>query len=165
VADIPANVDAKVTSDGSWAGLSWSGLSEHHSAGGDDPCTLPDHSHNWSHGHVVNQTGEETFLGQISVVSFHMFLSWSAQFHCDQLETFLFKSLGDLTDKSSLDTVWLDHDESSLVFAHFEDKLFGYVEYRLNIIDIKNMGSKFNSEILPLSPGENSQESIGLTAH
>jgi hypothetical protein len=133
VHDISANVDAEVTSDGSWAGLRWSGLAKHLSACGDDASTLPDHSHNWSHGHVVDQTGKETLLGQISVMSFHMFLSWSAQFHCDQLETFLFESLGDLTDKSSLDTVWLDHDESSLVFAHFYDKFIWIFKIFLKI--------------------------------
>ena len=40
--------------------------------------------------------------------------AWLAELHGDELEAFSFESLDDLSNESSLDTIRLDHDESSL---------------------------------------------------
>ena len=41
--------------------------------------------------------------------------AWLAELHGDELETFSFESLKDLSNESSLDTIRLDHDESSFL--------------------------------------------------
>ena len=45
--------------------------------------------------------------------------AWLGEFHSDELESFGFKSSDDVADKSTLDTVWLDHDVGSLSW-HFD---------------------------------------------
>ena len=41
-------------------------------------------------------------------------ITWLDHFDCNKLETLLLESLDDLTDKTTLDTVGLDGDESAL---------------------------------------------------
>ena len=40
------------------------------------------------------------------------------EFHGDQLEALLFKTLDDFTNETTLDAIGLDHDESALVVRH-----------------------------------------------
>ena len=45
------------------------------------------------------------------------------EFHCNQFVASLLESLDDISDESSLDTIWLDHDEGSVILGCF---LFGH---------------------------------------
>ena len=42
------------------------------------------------------------------------------ELHSDQLESFLLEPLKDVTDKPTVDSVRLDHDEGTLVIGHGE---------------------------------------------
>ena len=115
VTDVAADVDAEVTADG--AGLRVEGLggTEHLAASGDGVVTLPDHSADWARGSVLNETLEETLAGEVRVVLLEVGSTWSAKLHGDQLEALSLESLNDLSNESSLDTIRLDHDESSFL--------------------------------------------------
>lgn len=52
VADVAADIDGKITTDGTWGGGSWVGGTEEDTAGLDGVTTFPDHSADWARGHV-----------------------------------------------------------------------------------------------------------------
>ena len=114
VTDVSSNIDTEVATNSTWFRVLWSGGTEHLSSGLDGIVTFPDHSNDWSRGSVLDERWEETLGGKISVVSLELGLSWSALLHGNELESFSLKSGNDLSNESSLDTVWLDHDEGSL---------------------------------------------------
>ena len=118
VADVSTDINAVVSSDGSWFGIEWLGGTEHFSSGKDGIITFPNHAADWSGGSVLNESVEEFLGGKISVVLLEFFLSWLGEFHGNELEPFGFKSRDDGTDESSLDTIWFDHDVCSLSW-HF----------------------------------------------
>ena len=114
VDDVSADIDAEITSDGTWLRVEWLGGTEHLSTGLDGVVTLPDHAADWTGSGILDEASEETLGGEIGVVLLEHFFTWSAEFHGDELETFGLESGDDGTDESSLDTVWLDHDVGSL---------------------------------------------------
>ena len=60
VADVSADSDRVVSSDGAWKGCLWVGLTEHHAAHFDSVHTLPDHRADWTRVHVFYKSGEES---------------------------------------------------------------------------------------------------------
>ena len=114
VADVAANINAEVTTDGAWVGVKRLSGTEHFTASSYSVCTFPDHGADRASDHVINKTTEEALGGQVSVVLFHVRSSWCTKLHGDELESLLFEALNDCTNKSSLDSVGLDHNESSL---------------------------------------------------
>ena len=113
VDDVSSDINAHISSDGSADGVLGSGGSEHDATGLDGIISFPDHGADGSRAHVFNERGEELLLGEIGVMSFHMGSSGGAEFHGDKLEALLLKSLHDLADKSSLDGIGLEHNESA----------------------------------------------------
>merc|ERR1719354_163584 len=118
VANVPADLDAVVSADGSWEGISWVGGSQHLASSFDSSLSLPYHGNNWSAAHVLDQTWEETFAFQVSVVVLKVFLAGSHHFHGCHFEAFIFESLDDLANESTLYSVWFDSNEGSFV-GHF----------------------------------------------
>merc|ERR1719215_649946 len=92
MADIAANLDTEVSSDGAWLAVSWVSLSQHHTSSLNGVQTLPHHADNGAAGHVGNESGENSLL--------HL--------HGDQLVSLLFEPLDDLTDDAPVDAIRLD---------------------------------------------------------
>ena len=102
VYELPANVDAVVSTDGAGGRVSRASLAKHLAASGDHSQTLPDlrtvrwtvehkqyeninkmrwtfhsmthHANNGAGGHVLHKAGEERLLGEISIVLGQMLL-------------------------------------------------------------------------------------------
>ena len=122
VNDVSTNINAEISSDGAWLWLVGSCGSQHLSAGGNSVVTFPDHSGNWAWVCVFNESSEETFWTEVRVVLFEVLFAWGGQFQGYEFEAFSFESWDDFSDQSSLDTVWLNHDEGSFsccLFYHF----------------------------------------------
>ena len=120
VDDVSADIDAVVTTDGTGLRVEGLGGTKHFSSGKDGVVTFPNHSADGAGDHVFDESLEESLGGEIGVVLFHVFLSGLAELHGDELESFSFESLHNGTNESSLDTIGLDHNESSffLGFDH-----------------------------------------------
>jgi hypothetical protein len=127
VADVSADGEGKVTSDGTGGGSQGVGGTQDGSTGLDGVQTLPDHTDDGTRVHVLDQTGEEGLLLQVGVVVFQVFLTRGTHLQTDELMTgsrstgksdqvsnvtylvaSLLESGDDFTDESSLDTVRLD---------------------------------------------------------
>jgi len=124
VADVSADVDAEVATDGSGARVGGLGGAEHLSAGGDNVVAVPDHGANGARAHVLDESGEEALLGKIGVVLLHVPFSGGAELHGNQLEALLLEALNDFSNETTLDTIGLDHDERAFL---------GLVKIRLQI--------------------------------
>jgi hypothetical protein len=107
MADVSANVDGVVESDGTGGGLEGVGSTEDVSALLDNILTLPDGGKNGARLHVLEQRGEEGLLLEVLVVLSEELLVGVGQLDGDKLETSLLESVEDRRDESSLDTVWL----------------------------------------------------------
>ncbi|EEQ37008.1 conserved hypothetical protein [Clavispora lusitaniae ATCC 42720] len=118
VGNISAHVNSKVTSDGTWGRLQWVGSTQNSSTLLDNVLTFPNGGQNWTRQHVRQQAWEEWLLLQVLVVVSQQFFGWLAQLDADQLEASVFESRQDGGNQSSLDTIWLDSNESSLVVGH-----------------------------------------------
>lgn len=68
MANIAANLDAKVSPDGSGQGGGRVGLAQHHAAGLDHVQALPHHGDHGSGAHVLDETGEKWLAGEVGVV-------------------------------------------------------------------------------------------------
>jgi hypothetical protein len=104
VADVAANVDGEVATDGAWQAVLGVGGTEDGTAGLDGITTFPDHGANWAGGHVCsgssvntrksrwkeertrNETGEERLLGQVLVVLLEVLLRGGDELDSDELE-------------------------------------------------------------------------------
>merc|ERR1711915_1079748 len=97
--DVSANFNAEVTTD---------------AAGSlDNLSSLPAHGAEWTRGHVLNKTWVERLVSQVLVVLLHVILRSLHEFHAAHLEALLFKTLDDLTDEATLDTIGFDSDEGA----------------------------------------------------
>lgn len=85
VADVSADGEGKVTSDGTGGGLQGVGGTQDGSTGLDGIQTLPDHTDDGAGVHVLDQTGEEGLLLQVGVVVFQVFLTGSAHLQTNEL--------------------------------------------------------------------------------
>ena len=129
VADVSADINAEVAADGAGLGVEGLGGTEHLSAGLDGVVAFPDHSADGAGAHVLDKASEETLLGEISVVLLHVFLAGGAELHGLELEALLLEALDDGANKTTLDTVRLDHDEGSLSLLAFH--LINLLDYTL----------------------------------
>lgn len=73
VDDVTSNLNAQISSDGSWGGVGWVGFTEQNAAGFDDVQTFPHHRYDWAAVHVADQRREEGPVGQIGVVLLQQF--------------------------------------------------------------------------------------------
>jgi len=114
VADVAADLNSEVTADGARSRVSGVGSTEHDTAGLDDVKTLPAHSNNGTGGHVLAETLEEGLGGEVLVVLSSELLGGSEELHAAELEALVLKALDDLTNKTALNTIGLDSNESTL---------------------------------------------------
>lgn len=117
VDDVSADVDTEVTTDGAWCWVEWLGGTEHLSAGENSVVSFPDHAGNGAWGGVGNESFEERLAGEISVVLLELLSTWGGELQSNELETLSLEASYDLTNKTTLDAIGLDHDESA--FAGF----------------------------------------------
>lgn len=118
MSDVSTHVNSEVTSDGTWSRVQWVGGTQDSSTLLDNVLTFPDSSQDWAGQHVGQQAWEEWLGLQVVVVVSQQGLRWLAQLDSDQFETSVLESAQDGGDETSLDTVWLDSDESSFVVRH-----------------------------------------------
>ena len=65
---VTTNVNAEVTTDGSWSRQLWLGNSHHSSGNGDNVVSLPYHGANWAGCEEVDEAWEEWALLVLSIV-------------------------------------------------------------------------------------------------
>jgi len=114
VADVAADVEAQVTTDGTGSGIGGVGGADDLAAGLDDLLTLPDHAHDGAGAHVVDEVAEEGLGGEIGVVLLGVGLLGLHHLHAAEEETLLLEALDDGADEAALDAVGLDHDVGAL---------------------------------------------------
>lgn len=119
VADVAADVDSEVTTDGAGSGGKRVGGTEDGTAGLDDITALPDHGADGAAEHVGNKTLEEGLVGEVGVVLLKLGLRRRDQLHGNELEATVLEARDDGADESALDTIRLDGNEGLLV-GHFE---------------------------------------------
>lgn len=107
MADVSANINGVVESDGTGGGLQRVGSTENVSALLDNILTLPNGGKNGAGLHVLEQRGEEGLLLEVGVVLSEELLVGVGKLDGDKLETSLLESVEDRSDESSLDTVGL----------------------------------------------------------
>lgn len=111
---VASQIDAVIASDGSWLGVEWLRGAEHFSASLDHITAFPAHAADGRLSGPLAKCREEWPLCMLCVMLLEHSLTWLAEFHGDQLETFGLESGDDLADEASLDGVWLDHNISPL---------------------------------------------------
>lgn len=119
VTDVSTHVNGKVTSDGTWSRLQWVGGTQDGSTLLHNVLTLPDGGENWTREHVGQQRWEEWLLLQVRVVGSQQGLGWGNKLDTDELVTTVLETTKNGGDEASLDTIWLDSNESSLVVRHW----------------------------------------------
>lgn len=107
MADISANINGVVTTDGAWSRLKRVGGTEDGTTLLDNVLTLPDSSDDRTRGHVLQETWEERLGLKVSVVLTQKLLRWSGHLHGDQLEATLLETVQDWANETSLDSVRL----------------------------------------------------------
>jgi len=73
--DVASNINAKITSDGSWLRVEWLCGTEHLSSGLDSVVSFPDHAADWPRGGVFDESSEESFLREVCVMFFELCLT------------------------------------------------------------------------------------------
>ena len=138
MADIAANLDTEITTNGSRIRFAWHGGAKHLSASLDGILALPHHGNNRAvskakvpkkimlvsslkslpersasdvpRGHVSNEAREELLILQVDVVLFKVIFARGSQLHGNELEALGFKALDNFANDTSLDTIGLDHN-------------------------------------------------------
>ena len=110
VADVSADGDGVVATDGARGGGERVGGAEEGAAGLDGVDALPHHGADGSRVHVVDESWVERLAGQVLVVLLEVCLARGAELEGDELVALLLKSSDDLTHEATLDAVWLNSD-------------------------------------------------------
>jgi hypothetical protein len=114
VADVAADVEGEVTTDGAGGGGSGVGFTEEGAALLDDVDAFPDHTDDGAGGEEFAESGEEGLGGEVTVVLLGLFGGGLEHLEGDELETLLFEALDDFTNETTLDTIGLNSDEGTL---------------------------------------------------
>ena len=118
VADVSADVEGEVTTDGAGSGGGGVGFAEEGAALLDDVDAFPDHTDDGAGGEEFAETTIEGLLGEVTVVFLGLFHGRLHELEADELEALLFEALDDFTNELTLDTVGLNSDEG-LFRSHF----------------------------------------------
>ena len=111
MADVPSNIDAEISSDGSGLGVDGVGGAQHLAAGLDNVVAFPDHGDNGARRHVLDEVVEEALVGQIGIVLLEVALGGGHHLAGSEHEAAFLESGDDFSNYSSLDSVGFDHDE------------------------------------------------------
>jgi len=118
VADVAADVNGEVATDGARGGGSGVGGTEKGTAGLDGITTLPDHGADGARVHVRDQTSEERLVAEVSVVLLEVLLAGGGELNGSHLEALRLEARDDGANQTPLHTVRLDSDESLLRRRH-----------------------------------------------
>lgn len=105
VADVAADIDGKVTTDGARGGGERVGSTEELAADLDDLLALPDHGADGARAHVGDKTGEEWLVGEVRVVLLEVLLAGGHELDGDELVATLLEASDDGTNKATLRTM------------------------------------------------------------
>jgi hypothetical protein len=114
VADVAANIDGKVTTDGARGRGKRVGGTKEDTASLDGITSLPNHGGDRAAQHVLNQAGEERLLLEVGVVSLEVLLARANKLEGYQLVASVLKAADDGTNEATLDAIRLDSNESLL---------------------------------------------------
>jgi len=120
VADIAADIDGVVTTDGARGGGSRVGSTEEDTACLYGVTAFPDHGTDWAGGHVGYETREEGLGAEVFVVLLEVLFGGSDELDGYELEAAGLKAGDDGTDKATLDTIGLDSNEGLFGGRHCE---------------------------------------------
>ena len=110
MADVATDVNAEVAADRARSrGEGVRGTKER-TALLHDILALPDHSHDRTRRHVLDQTWEKWLALKVLVMLLKVVFTSVHQLHGHKLIATILKTLDDLTDQTALDAVRLDHD-------------------------------------------------------
>ena len=101
---------AQVTADGAGGRGEGVGSAEQSAALLDDILALPDHSHDRTRRHVLDQTWEKWLALKVLVMLLKVVFTSVHQLHGHKLVATVLEALDDLANETALDTVWLDHN-------------------------------------------------------
>lgn len=127
MADIAANINAKVTTDGSGKGGQGVGLTEDLAGGLDNILAGEAEAHDWATRHKGNEAGEEGLSGEVRVVLLEELLGGGSELGSTELVSTLLEAGNNLANlrnqsvsanplindelyESTLDTVGLNHN-------------------------------------------------------
>merc|ERR1711872_574111 len=113
VDDVTAEIETKVTADGTRKRSLGIGFTHHHSASLGSVLAFPNHRHNGARGHEVAKSVVEGLVLEIDVVLLEMLFGSLHELHSDEFESSLLESFDDVTDESALNSIGLHHDESA----------------------------------------------------
>lgn len=98
MADITANINTKVTTDGSGKGSQGVGLTEDLATSLDGILTGKAEAHDGAAGHEGNETGEEGLSGEVSVVLLEVLLGGGGELGAQELVSTLLEAGHNLTN-------------------------------------------------------------------
>jgi len=114
VADVAADIDGIVTTDGTRGGGKRVGSAEDAAAGLASIAALPDHGDNGTAEHVGDKALEERLVGEVLVVLLEVLLGRRDHLQGDQLVATLLETLDDVANKAALNAIRLNSNESLL---------------------------------------------------
>jgi len=114
VDDVASDGDAQVTTDGASLGVVGVGGTDQLASLQDNVLSFPDHGDNRSAAEVLAETVVERLGAQVSVVLLGHLQTGVDHLHANQLVASGLESANDFTNKSTLDTIGLDGNESAL---------------------------------------------------
>lgn len=102
VANVAANINGEVTTDGARGGGKRVGGTEDGAAGLDDLTALPDHGDDGAAQHVGDEAGEERLGAEVSIVLLEVLLGGGAELQGSKLEATVLKARDDGANESAL---------------------------------------------------------------
>ena len=118
VADVAADVDGEVATDGARGGGKGVGGTEDGAASLDGVTTLPDHGADGARQHVLDQTGEEGLALEVGIVVLEVLLAGSDELDGNELEATVLEARNDGANQATLDAIRLDSNEGLLGGRH-----------------------------------------------
>ena len=111
MANITSDVDAKVASNRSGSGVERVRRAKHFAPCLHHALSFPNHRAHGSGAHELHKPIEEAFASQVGVMLFKMRCSRLTELHGLKAKPLTLKTGDDLSDKSALHAVRLDHNE------------------------------------------------------
>ena len=110
MADVAAHINAVVATDRAGSGSKRVRGTKERTALLHDILALPDHSHDRTRRHVLDQTWEKWLALKVLVMLLKVVFTSVHQLHGHKLVATVLEALDDLANETALDTVWLDHN-------------------------------------------------------
>lgn len=118
VADVAADVDGVVATDGAGGGGKGVGGTEKDTTGLNGITALPNHGADGARVHVLNETSEEGLVLEVGVVGLEVLLAGGHELDGDELEATGLEARDDRADQAALNAIRLDGNEG-LLGRHF----------------------------------------------